>query len=248
MLKRRDLANGLLLPSVALMLAAGLSAQGQPDREVAKQAERQVVAEARFDVTNAPAQADLVSLVVDFPPGAWTSLHTHGGQALNLVLEGEITLRQRGADRPHTAGQAWSDTSGQVHSAGNTGTGRARLLTNFLLPKGAPQITVIEETQFGPGVTSEARFSLPRLAGDTEILLQVVDLPPGWRAERASPGYAAVIVMEGEVTHAAGAVAKSYRVGEAWSAAADTVVTDRNPSAGRARIFATYLLPKGARP
>ena len=48
------------------------------------------MAESRFVVTNARAQTDLVHLVVDFEPGASTSLHTHGGQAINLVLEGEI--------------------------------------------------------------------------------------------------------------------------------------------------------------
>src|SRR5215469_12893832 len=62
-------------------------------------AERRVVAESRFDVTNAPLQAEVVQLVVDFPPGAWTSWHTHGGHAINLVLEGEITLRHVGMER-----------------------------------------------------------------------------------------------------------------------------------------------------
>src|SRR5262245_56930709 len=54
-------------------------------------ADRRVVAQSRFDVTSAPLQAEVVQLLVDFPPGAWSSWHTHGGQATNLVLEGEIT-------------------------------------------------------------------------------------------------------------------------------------------------------------
>jgi len=60
---------------------------------------RRVVAESRFGVTNAPLQAEVVQLVVDFPPGVWTSWHTHGGHAINLVLEGEITLRHVGMER-----------------------------------------------------------------------------------------------------------------------------------------------------
>src|SRR6266436_3499863 len=82
--------------------------------------DRRIVAESRFDVTSAPLQAEVVQLVVDFPPGAWTSWHTHGGQAINLVLEGEITLRHAGMEHPHRAGQAWTDSSGEVHAAGNT--------------------------------------------------------------------------------------------------------------------------------
>jgi quercetin dioxygenase-like cupin family protein len=95
-------------------------------------------------VTDARAQADLVQLVVDFEPSAWTSLHTHGGQAINLVLEGEITLRHNGKDHPYKAGQSWTDRKGQVHAAGNVGQGKTRLLTNLLIPKGAPQITVVQ--------------------------------------------------------------------------------------------------------
>src|SRR5512132_2047100 len=41
--------------------------------------ERKIIAESQFDVTNPSRQAELVQLVVDFPPGAW---HTHGGQAI----------------------------------------------------------------------------------------------------------------------------------------------------------------------
>ena len=125
----------------------------QAGRDSAALAEPRFVAESRFVVTNARTQADLVQLVVDFEPSAWTSLHTHGGQAINLVLEGEITLRHGGMDRPYKAGQSWTDGAGQVHAAGNIGSGKARLLTNFLLPKGAPQITVVQESQFGPVVT-----------------------------------------------------------------------------------------------
>src|SRR5712691_12538704 len=81
-------------------------------------ADRRVVAGSRFDVTSAPLQAEVVQLVVDFPPGAWTSWHTHGGQAINLVLEGEITLRHGGLEQPHGAGLNWTDSTGQVHAAG----------------------------------------------------------------------------------------------------------------------------------
>ena len=122
----RDKATGGLGGAVV----AGLVGSS---RSVGAQGERRVIAESRFAVTNASLQAEMVQLVVDFPPGAWTSWHTHGGQAINLVLEGEITLRHAGMERPHSAGQAWTDSTGQVHAAGNTGPGKARLLTNFIL-------------------------------------------------------------------------------------------------------------------
>src|SRR6266850_2708459 len=125
MATRRTLATGWVL-GIAAIVATGLAAQSQSDP--AARGERRVVAESRFHVTDARAQADLVALVVDFAAGAWTSLHTHGGQAINLVLDGEITLRHAGMDRPHRAGQSWTDSTSQVHAAGNTGAGPARLL------------------------------------------------------------------------------------------------------------------------
>ena len=220
----------------------------QADRDSAALTEPRVVAESRFVVTNARAQTDLVQLVVDFEPSAWTSLHTHGGQAINLVLEGEITLRHGGMDRPYKAGQSWTDSTGQVHAAGNIGSGKARLLTNFLLPKGAPQITVVQESQFGPVVTYQAKFPLPSLATETEIVQQVIDLPPGWRAERAYHGFVAGLIMEGEVTLRIGPNRKLYKTGDAWMAQAGSIVTEENNGPKQARVFISYLVRKGATP
>ncbi len=221
MLQRSDLATGLVLG---------------------------IVVQSRFGVTSAPAQTELVALVVDFAPDAWTSLHTHGGQAINLVLDGEITLRHSGMDRPHRAGQSWTDSTSQAHAAGNTGTGPARLLTNFLLPKGAPQITVVQETTFGPAVTQEARFPLSILPDDAEIVSQVVDLSAGWQAQRTIAGLMAILIMDGEATYGSGTVLKKFGAGESWSAPAGAVVSEHNASAHKARIFITYLLPKGKQP
>jgi quercetin dioxygenase-like cupin family protein len=119
-------------------VAAGIdtAVPARADRDSAAQTEPRVIAESRFVVTNASAQSDLVQFVVDFEPGAWTSLHTHGGQAIYLVLEREITLRHGGLDRPYKAAQSWTDGASQIHVAGNVGSGKARLLTNLLLPKG----------------------------------------------------------------------------------------------------------------
>src|SRR5207302_4893954 len=156
------------VPILALMAAGlGLALVGSSP---AAGGERTIIAESRFDVTNAPGQAELVQLVVDFPPGAWTSWHTHGGQAINLVLEGEITLRHAGMEQPYRAGQAWTDSSSQVHAAGNSGAGKARLLTNFLLPQGAPETIAVQESPFEPTIAYAARYALPALPANAQIV------------------------------------------------------------------------------
>ena len=247
--QRRRLITDVVL-CVSVIGAAGVDTAvlARANRNSAALTEPRIVAESRFVVTNARAQSDLVQLVADFEPSAWTSLHTHGGQAINLVLEGEITLRHGGRDRPYKAGQSWTDSAGQVHAAGDTGSGKARLLTNFLLPNGAPQITVLQESQLGPVVTYHAKFPLPSLATETEIVQQVIDLPPGWRAERAYHGFVASLVMEGEVTLRIGPDRKLYKPGDAWMAQASTVVTEENNGPKRARVFVSYLVRKGATP
>jgi len=228
--------------SAAMMLICTTAVHGQSDRSAASRPEQTVIVESRFAVTNASAQAELVQLVVDFAPGAWTSFHTHGGQAINLVLEGEITLRQAGVDRVHKAGQAWTDSTGILHAAGNTGTGQASLLTNFLLPEGAPQTTAQHPSQLEPTVLHEARFPLPPLPAETEIVQQVVDLPSGWRLERKHDGFAANLVIDGEVTDKTGPEQKTYRAGESWSTRGEAVAVEENSSIDTARVFTTYLL------
>jgi quercetin dioxygenase-like cupin family protein len=230
---------------IAATMIATLAAPALGDSDAAVGGERKTIVESRFEVTNAPQQAELVQLVVDFPPGAWTSWHTHGGQAINLVLEGEITLRHAGMEQAYRAGQAWTDSSGHVHAAGNTGSGKARLLTNFLLPPGAPQTTAMQESSFEPTIVYVAEFPLPRLPTETHIVRQVVDLEPGWRMERALAGFAASITVAGEVAFKIGPELKLHTAGEAWSALAGTMVGEENRSAGTARVFITYLLPKG---
>ena len=149
-------------------------------------------------------------------------------------------------EHAYRAGQSWTDSTTQVHAAGNTGSGKARLLTNFLLPDGAPQITVVQESQFGPAVVHEAKFPLPPLPADAEIVQQVIDLAPGSRTEQASHGFAAGLVVDGEVR--IGAERKPYTPGDAWTAPAGSVIALDNSGPRQAQLFITHLLPKGAAP
>jgi quercetin dioxygenase-like cupin family protein len=242
----RNLTRRRVLTVATLMAASpAIAVLGETSPDTGNPGGRRIVAESQFDVANAPLQAELVLLVVDFPPGAWTSWHTHGGQAINLVVEGDITLRHAGMEQLHRAGQGWTDSTGQVHAAGNTGPGKARLVTNFLLPQGAPQTTVVQDSPFEPAIAYEARFPLPALAAETEIVQQIVDLAPGWRTQRASVGFTAGIIMAGEVAYKIDADRKVYKAGEPWSAPAATLITEENIAAGMARVFTTALSPKG---
>jgi quercetin dioxygenase-like cupin family protein len=235
----------LLLLLLTLTIGFLLSATPQAGRAFVQNGS-EVVGESRFDVTDAASQAEIVQQVVDFPTGAWTSLHSHGGQAINLVLEGEITLRQGGVDKAHTAGQSWTDSTGQVHAAGNTGSGPARLLTNFILPSNATQTTVEGTSDKQPTVTYEARFPLPALPEKTEIRQRAISLQPGWQDRAAYAGFATSLMIDGEVSFTVNGGEKTYQAGEAWSARGGVNVEGNNESGREALVFTTYLLPKGA--
>jgi hypothetical protein len=45
-------------------------------------------------------------------------------------------------------------------------------------------------------------------------------------------------------SHQIGAERKTCKAGDAWSAHAGARVTEENASAGKARVFTTYLLPR----
>ncbi len=83
-----------------------------------------------------PTSADVVQQATDFAPGAWTGPIKHGGQAVRIVVFGEITYRADGQARVFKAGEAWQDAAGHPYAAGNTGSDPARLFTTVLLPEG----------------------------------------------------------------------------------------------------------------
>ncbi|MFD1731895.1 cupin domain-containing protein [Deinococcus malanensis] len=65
---------------------------------------------------------EIVQLVLDFAPGAFTPSHTHGGMGLVSVMNGEITVREAGKTRIFKAGESWTEMPGVYAEVGNAGT------------------------------------------------------------------------------------------------------------------------------
>jgi quercetin dioxygenase-like cupin family protein len=106
-----------------------------------------------FEVANQPALFDTIQMVLDFAPGAWTPPHSHGGETLILVQEGQMTLRQGDTETTYGPGESWREMPGAIHAAGNTTTERARVFVTFLLPKGA-QLTTLAAAAPAPAELS----------------------------------------------------------------------------------------------
>ena len=85
---------------------------------------------------------EAVTAVAEFQPGAAAGRHTHPGEEIGYVLEGQLLLEQDGkAAVTLRAGQTFLIPPGTVHNATNSGSGTARVVATYLVEKGKPLAT-----------------------------------------------------------------------------------------------------------
>lgn len=75
----------------------------------------------------------------EFDPGAGSGRHTHPGEELAYVLEGQIEVRIDGqAPRVVKAGETFFFPAGVVHEGVNTGNTKTKVLATYIVEKGQP--------------------------------------------------------------------------------------------------------------
>jgi quercetin dioxygenase-like cupin family protein len=78
----------------------------------------------------------------EFAPGVAAGRHTHPGEELGYVLEGELLLEIDGQPpRTVKAGESFFVPAGLVHDGRNTGSGTAKVLATYIVEKGKPVAT-----------------------------------------------------------------------------------------------------------
>ncbi|UTY60865.1 cupin domain-containing protein [Massilia sp. erpn] len=76
---------------------------------------------------------------VELEPGVVAGRHTHPGDEISYVLEGEGELLIDGEPpRKLKAGEAFVIPAGKIHDAKNTGPGTMRLVGVYVVEKGQP--------------------------------------------------------------------------------------------------------------
>jgi quercetin dioxygenase-like cupin family protein len=151
----------LRLLCLVLMLVGFVASAGSVGAQTAPPGP-QLTYQTRLSAVNVPGKFDLVQLVLDLAPGAATAEHTHGGQGLLTVLDGQIAFRQEGKpDQLLNTGESWVERPGEYGVAANVGSGTARVSAGFLLPKGATLTTV--RPLAAPGA---APAGMPRTGAD----------------------------------------------------------------------------------
>lgn len=120
-----------LTAAVALAAAGGALAQ-------APGIKRTVITRADVSVDGREA----VVAKVELEPGAVAGRHSHPGDEISYILEGEGELLIDGEPpRKVKAGEAFVIPAGKVHDAKNTGPGTMRLVGTFIVEKGKPLAT-----------------------------------------------------------------------------------------------------------
>jgi len=100
--------------------------------------------QSKFPVTVRGGDYDLLTVILDFPPGAGIPMHFHGGQVLATVLSGELTLNEKGTQRIIKTGENWTENPGDQHSVVNSGMVNTRVAVSILLPRGAEANTMVK--------------------------------------------------------------------------------------------------------
>jgi quercetin dioxygenase-like cupin family protein len=85
---------------------------------------------------------EAVVMRVEIDPGSGVARHTHPGDEISYVLEGEGELLIDGeAPRKLKAGDAFVVPMGKVHAARSTGTVPMKIVVNYVVEKGKPLAT-----------------------------------------------------------------------------------------------------------
>ncbi len=113
-----------------------------------------------YPIAVAAGEYNLVNLVLDFAPGAEIPLHYHGGPAVVVGMDGELTLRASDHERTLKPGDVVNEKAGAQHQMLNIGTSDARIVAGVLLPKGVELTTLVETQPLGMPSTGSGGMNL----------------------------------------------------------------------------------------
>lgn len=207
---------------------------------------------SNFEAASLPAQFDAIQMVLDFAPGAWTPLHSHGAEVFITVLEGEMTVRDQAGDRVYRPGDTWIEHPGDVHQAGNVGDVKASVFVTFLLPKGAQLTTVQESGDTGdlpPGPTKvyESKLEVNNSPAQLDVVQMVLGFAPGaWTPLHSHGGEVLITVVAGEMTVQRQGRETTYKTGDTWIEQAGDIHQAGNTTSAESTVAVTFLLPEGA--
>ena len=103
-----------------------------------------VVGTGTFPINVKAGDYDLITQVIDLPPGAMIPKHMHGGPVVAQVITGTVTLTDATGTHTVKAGESFTENVGTVHSGANSGSVPVRVSVSYLIPKGAEVTTFVK--------------------------------------------------------------------------------------------------------
>lgn len=85
-----------------------------------------------------PSGYQIIVTELQFAPGAQEEKHTHPGQVVGYIAEGEATLENDGVVKSYKAGEAFYVDAGKVHAVKNAGSTTLRVVATLAVEKGKP--------------------------------------------------------------------------------------------------------------
>lgn len=84
----------------------------------------------------------VVQARAEFDPGVAAGRHTHPGEEIGYVLEGQLEIMIDGQPpRVVKAGETFFVPAGLIHDGKNNGAGKAKVLATYVVEKGKPVAT-----------------------------------------------------------------------------------------------------------
>jgi quercetin dioxygenase-like cupin family protein len=200
----------------------------------------------------APAgRFNLVQSRLHFEPGASTPWHTHPGQVVVTVLEGENSFTMGDMVHLYRAGESFIELPGTMAmEARNTGSSRMSVMASYLLPWDAPlsnPVTGRPAPTLRPTTSYQFKTDMAPMTEPFDVVQQELEFAPGaatpWHTH---PGLVMVTVLKGELTFTYQGATTVHREGESFVEAPGVLAQARNASSAPTRVMATYLLPSGA--
>jgi quercetin dioxygenase-like cupin family protein len=194
---------------------------------------------------------NLVQGRLHFEPGAATPWHTHPGQVVVTVLEGENTFTMGDMVHIYRAGESFIELPGPTRmEARNAGTSRMSVMATYLLPWEAPLSNPVPgqpAPALRPTTSYQFRTDVEPITAPFDVVQQELEFAPGTATPwHTHPGLVMVTVLKGELTFTYQGATTVYREGESFVEELGRLAQARNASAAPTRVMATYLLPAGA--
>jgi LPXTG-motif cell wall-anchored protein len=196
---------------------------------------------------------DVIQLVLEFRPGAWTPPHTHGGYILGSPLDGELTVRDsQGVEKKYKTGESFVESPGAFIEVGNASSSAVRVSAVALLPKGGVLTTnkdggTSQNPPPGPTTIFRTQMAVSNLHDTYDVIQLVLEFRPGaWTPPHTHGGYILGPPLDGELTvRDSQGVEKKYKTGESFVETPGAFIEVGNAGSSAVRVSAVALLPKG---